>query len=79
MVTQFLTPGKRGVPVMFGKMVGVGRQSQELPFLRLGGEGATSRSNRELCAQPGSTCVGGPLEQLELGGAEVTWCGSWGR
>lgn len=42
MVTQFLTPGKRGVPVTFGKMVGAGRQLQELLFLTLGGEGSTS-------------------------------------
>lgn len=79
MITQFLTPGKRGVPIMFEKMVGVSRQFQELLFLRLGGEGTTSRSNREFCAQPGSTRVGGPLARLRLGGAEVTWCGSRGR
>lgn len=71
MVTQFLTPGKRGVPIMFEKMIAVGRQFQELLFLRLGGEGATSRSNRVLRS-------GGPLARLRLGGAEVMWCGSSG-
>lgn len=67
MVTQFLTPGKRGVPIMFEKMIAVGRQFQELLFLRLGGEGATSRSNRVLRS-------GGPLAaEVGRGRSHVVW------
>lgn len=74
MVTQFLTPGKRGVPIMFEKMIAVGRQFQELLFLRLGGEGATSRSNRVLHSAWLYMC-GWPSRAAEVGRgrSHVVW------